>query len=208
MTPLASWTVGPSPRGWGAQSASRFVLGPFRTIPTRVGSTERQPLCPRSISDHPHAGGEHNLRRRRRYYQSGPSPRGWGALARARSARLARRTIPTRVGTTGGGYLVALVWADHPHAGGEHAIDRLLCFVSEGPSPRGWGAHSLVGLDGLRGRTIPTRVGSTRSIFMSIPVFSDHPHAGGEHFLHSSAMCSSGGPSPRGWGARFTRRAT
>src|ERR1035441_1218710 len=71
-----------------------------------------------------------------------------------------------------------------------------------GPSPRGWGAQHRPGRRGHRGRTIPTRVGSTYCAAQSRLSDSDHPHAGGEHLPPSSMAARASGPSPRGWGAR------
>src|ERR1035441_6238435 len=93
--------------------------------------------------DHPHAGGEHILRSAKQTIGFGPSPRGWGALASFLDGGASKRTIPTRVGGTGGACRQRSLrtiptrvgstrcgrgkrrrQTHHPHAGGEHAPDR------------------------------------------------------------------------------------
>ena len=91
---------GPSPRGWGAPPHLDFYHPPPRTIPTRVGSTAMSEASEACSSDHPHAGGEHVNSRGRPENGYGPSPRGWGAPCRHDAGRNAKRTIPTRVGST------------------------------------------------------------------------------------------------------------
>src|ERR1039458_5038577 len=89
---------GGSPRGWGARPAKRFHIAGVRTIPTRVGSTLSNRTDGSSITDHPHAGGEHSIASPKILTVCGPSPRGWGApIARPANGHQCR-TIPTRVG--------------------------------------------------------------------------------------------------------------
>src|SRR5271157_3187867 len=133
-----------------------------RSIPTRVGNTQGQPLLghdragpsprvwgtqlfhgahKRIFAVHPHACGEH--------WSSNPC-----------TARTIR-SIPTRVGNTqcvcGGRWRVPV----HPHACGEHVH----------------GAHEVV----HRRRSIPTRVGNTTCHFPFGSRALVHPHACGEH---------------------------
>ncbi len=49
-----------------------------RTIPTRVGRTDWAEKAGLPKTDHPHAGGENANAGVPEYYDSGPSPRGWG----------------------------------------------------------------------------------------------------------------------------------
>ena len=153
--------TGPSPRGWGAQrSPTRCRPGP-RTIPTRVGSTYLRSRAIPVNPDHPHAGGEHLVPLASANSRSGPSPRGWGALPKGRPIPQPPRTIPTRVGSTGGVQIVTGKAADHPHAGGEHLSEAVAAGGDAGPSPRGWGARKRRIRLLHVARTIPTRVGST-----------------------------------------------
>ena len=116
-----AFVYGPSPRGWGAPPHIPLSRRRFRTIPTRVGSTP--PRAPRlaDTADHPHAGGEHPVRRADEIKGAGPSPRGWGALVEAARPVSSPRTIPTRVGSTLLRRYLVRLRADHPHAGGEHS---------------------------------------------------------------------------------------
>ena len=40
-----------------------------------------------------------------------------------------------------------------------------------------------------------------------MPIFSDHPHAGGEYWYVGMRARTKRGPSPRGWGIRFAQLA-
>ena len=173
---------GPSPRGWGAPPA--------------------QAVSRRKVSDHPHAGGEHGIPEALRPPLCGPSPRGWGAHAPPFTRLDSRRTIPTRVGSTGVGGEAQSAQADHPHAGGEHSSPVRKSSWPFGPSPRGWGAPKLAWRWLPCKRTIPTRVGSTLTLLAPPSPTPDHPHAGGEHSQANGGNLTSRGPSPRGWGAR------
>ncbi len=207
MPPELPCAAGPSPRGWGAQPAAASLCGCHRTIPTRVGST----LCPRYVfigkPDHPHAGGEHERIGRKAGGGCGPSPRGWGAPNVLGAAAYKARTIPTRVGSTNRCAFSGRLAADHPHAGGEHWTTPNHCLATRGPSPRGWGAPQEPEKHCWPRRTIPTRVGSTLFGRMQSGPGPDHPHAGGEHTRNRHGGTSSGGPSPRGWGALYLPEA-
>src|SRR5665647_2023549 len=110
-------------------------------------------------------------------------------------------TIPTRVGSTPMPSTTIRPPSDHPHAGGEHKLTWLVRARVTGPSPRGWGAPFQAEQYSSQERTIPTRVGSTRSRQRCSGLRTDHPHAGGEHPAVRVVVGKSGGPSPRGWGA-------
>ena len=175
--------VGPSPRGWGAPNQTDILIHIDRTIPTRVGSTESHVEVVGMVSDHPHAGGEHQQTARWKRATNGPSPRGWGAPGRAEKHGSTCRTIPTRVGSTLTEIVGEYRERDHPHAGGEHHQGRIMQTVAIGPSPRGWGARLKRVRSFPRLRTIPTRVGSTTPRLRPQQAYSDHPHAGGEHVI-------------------------
>ena len=91
---------GPSPRGWGERRGWKLTRISSRTIPTRVGRTQRNQARQRQISDHPHAGGENYGCVRQSLQATGPSPRGWGERGGNRIDGEYIRTIPTRVGRT------------------------------------------------------------------------------------------------------------
>ncbi len=154
------------------------------------------------LADHPHAGGENRPHRRQATPRSGPSPRGWGEPLKNVDEFRENRTIPTRVGRTGR-IAHAGVWqADHPHAGGENYRTPWNTTALLGPSPRGWGELLEAVIVILGTRTIPTRVGRTKSPAFRSAFTTDHPHAGGEN-RDGDAVCELDvGPSPRGWGER------
>jgi len=72
--------VGSSPRPWGTRGASPECCEDLRFIPTPVGNTAFRAayLCIPTV--HPHACGEHCLRRRSNHLTGGSSPRLWGTL--------------------------------------------------------------------------------------------------------------------------------
>ena len=71
-----------------------------------------------------------------------------------------------------------------------------------GPSPRGWGERGVARIHQRGNRTIPTRVGRTRSKLRPHRPrkIADHPHAGGENKPSAASSRAPLGPSPRGWG--------
>ena len=176
---------GPSPRGWGEQPHLRSQPGECRTIPTRVGRTCEDAPCCGCCTDHPHAGGENACADYLVGRIDGPSPRGWGERDVVLQPVDVVRTIPTRVGRTPHRCLHWCPRSDHPHAGGENGKHGKRDDTLRGPSPRGWGELELNSKQALRKRTIPTRVGRTRTQRVRRPEWSDHPHAGGENSLNA-----------------------
>ncbi len=154
-----------------------------RTIPTRVGKTSSGGAFCSGSADHPHAGGENCCRVSVSPLGIGPSPRGWGKQKRATTPSRQTRTIPTRVGKTTQKSGPLRPASDHPHAGGENPGLWAPPPSDSGPSPRGWGKLSRRASCRVNARTIPTRVGKTRSRLGSAPSPADHPHAGGENRL-------------------------
>ncbi len=172
---------GPSPRGWGEQLQPLDRRRLRRTIPTRVGRTNRGQPLGMSVADHPHAGGENHSRPRLIMSTGGPSPRGWGERRQEYGRSLPLRTIPTRVGRTDISAQSSLSPTDHPHAGGENIVMRARSTKPCGPSPRGWGELHLQNAVIPDARTIPTRVGRTTRTWLARGCTPDHPHAGGEN---------------------------
>ena len=171
-------TCGPSPRAWGERHRTR-ITGRFRTIPTRVG---------RTLAAVPH-----------RIDQPGPSPRAWGE-----PRRLSVRSRPDHPHARGENCAARGLQrddADHPHARGENGRREYRRQLMPGPSPRAWGERRRDGGSAVSTRTIPTRVGRTRSVRLR-HVGTDHPHARGENASKLVAMPATTGPSPRTWGER------
>ncbi len=194
--------TGPSPRGWGERCPRRRRCVARQTIPTRVGRTVWQRRARQPQLDHPHAGGENLHCTARRFYRSGPSPRGWGERGDRTLGDLPVRTIPTRVGRTSPPSRRIKSPADHPHAGGENAASLTGRTTRPGPSPRGWGELCPQSQQWALSRTIPTRVGRTSRLQTSDTRKADHPHAGGENGRSAPMPLLWFGPSPRGWGER------
>ena len=111
--------------------------------------------------DHPHASGEHQFS----ILARGPTdhPHASGEHGNLKVKPCARRTIPTRVGSTIWIGNAAYLNGDHPHASGEHYQFRFRAYRRDGPSPREWGALCRKWARPAAMRTIPTRVGSTPS---------------------------------------------
>ena len=112
---------GSSPRMWGTQLQWLCLLHCRRIIPTHVGNTLADLLILRTIPDHPHACGEHFVRKINRVCADGSSPRMWGTRSAFGRHRGKRRIIPTHVVNTFFQYVVLEHLADHPHACGEHS---------------------------------------------------------------------------------------
>ena len=130
---------GPSPRGWGRPSVGGGSLKSNGSIPTRVGETGPgvPAHLPRRV--HPHAGGGDQSESVKLAMAAGPSPRGWGRLARIGRGADRDGSIPTRVGETPLGAVSNQQVRVHPHAGGGDADEANELTLNEGPSPRGWG---------------------------------------------------------------------
>ena len=157
----------------------------MRFIPTRVGNTADVAAAAAIDSVHPHARGEHVTGTRLvapcsavhphargehktpdicALVQGGSSPRAWGTLRPARSARVLNRFIPTRVGNTPSLKTSLTARTVHPHARGEHRSDPNAALSQPGSSPRAWGTQDIHVAPALEHRFIPTRVGNTAFI--------------------------------------------
>ena len=132
----------------------------------------------------------------------GSSPRTWGTLEVLHVHSHGVRFIPTHVGNTQSACDGRLVMTVHPHARGEHQVQRHGAAVDVGSSPRTWGTRRPGGGQRHQGRFIPTHVGNTCSMKSCPPAKSVHPHARGEHHPQQDAEEHSGGSSPRTWGTR------
>ncbi len=97
--------------------------------------------------------------------------------------------------------------ADHPHARGENTGPQRCTANTRGPSPRAWGEHPQGKCNNYLQRTIPTRVGRTRSRWSRRGRRPDHPHARGENATDLPRAISVTGPSPRAWGEHRRRAA-
>ena len=158
--------------------------------------------APGASAVHPHARGEHLLRRADGRLYGGSSPRPWGTLMPLGGGPAVGRFIPTPVGNTLCLSLADLVRAVHPHARGEHPCLRGPVAENFGSSPRPWGTRRAVAGRSGEVRFIPTPVGNTRTLRSRTCALTVHPHARGEHTLFQFERDLDAGSSPRPWGTR------
>ena len=197
---ITAVAAGSSPRLWGTLPRSGTVMIWTRFIPTPVGNTppHRQDLP--GLPVHPHACGEHNVRRGMDDDSTGSSPRLWGTPLLLVSTTSQSRFIPTPVGNTCRTRHMPTQRAVHPHACGEHQGKQSGTIHGRGSSPRLWGTHHRGGIPELAQRFIPTPVGNTPHVTELISPIAVHPHACGEHILVSIYTLLNLGSSPRLWG--------
>ena len=88
----------------------------------------------------------------------------------------------------------------HPHTHGEHGESSLQGGVFGGSSPHAWGTLDTTGVEVVRDRFIPTRMGNTASFRNGFEKFSVHPHTHGEHSVGTHSFLSATGSSPHAWG--------
>ena len=193
------WHLTPRRRQNGRREGRDLRL-PFRAIPTRVGKSGVPAGTSATYTGHPHAGGEIHFKHTPVFLDLGPSPRGWGNRESRSCRDRSNRAIPTRVGKSYRQLARRLFVAGHPHAGGEIGVVQEELSYIVGPSPRGWGNLHGSHDDLWWNRAIPTRVGKSGEVMMSIPKSTGHPHAGGEILERPWPVERVTGPSPRGWG--------
>ena len=123
-----------------------------------------------------HCGAEHGVQR-----DSGSSPRTRGTPRGRAARRGSRRFIPAHAGNTRPESGVLRGRTVHPRARGEHAPWQTGEWSQNGSSPRTRGTRR----SGWCGRTperfIPAHAGNTRPLRISLPSWSVHPRARGEH---------------------------
>ena len=153
---------------------------PMRFTPTRVGNTRTAGHYLRLPTVHPHACGEYRPCWAISIASSGSPPRVWGIRCAARA--------------------LCLWMAVHPHACGEYGCGPMLCALTIGSPPRVWGILPRCYQPWVHLRFTPTRVGNTRSKFVTLVANSVHPHACGEYTKAASATSTNSGSPPRVWG--------
>ncbi len=192
----------------------------MRSIPTRVGTTSPWASTPSPAPVHPHACGDYGDFEPEDLYELGPSPRVWGlllwwttgpwtigpsprvwGLPTGRTWPQVRgRSIPTRVGTTRPGRPMFCSCTVHPHACGDYSSAPITAEAPAGPSPRVWGLPARARPSRRHGRSIPTRVGTTRPMRVYGATCAVHPHACGDYHGPVRPRDALSGPSPRVWG--------
>ena len=113
------------------------------------------------------------------------------------------RFIPTLVGNTIVPSIGRRNLAVHPHARGEHELAPVPVAAATGSSPRSWGTRIRESEGEASFRFIPTLVGNTASLMVSVGIPAVHPHARGEHSGYQEFARIDFGSSPRSWGTPF-----
>ncbi|SPD36487.1 Hypothetical protein DSVG11_2410 [Desulfovibrio sp. G11] len=152
---------GSSPRPWGTLLGIRPQTFRKRFIPTPVGNTRDHKADRQARPVHPHARGEHWSECFRISNNHGSSPRPWGTHADEYLPPNGSRFIPTPVGNTCARGSARRSSTVHPHARGEHAVNRLSSSPKFGSSPRPWGTLPKAVAQAQAERFIPTPVGNT-----------------------------------------------
>ena len=124
----------------------------------------------------------------------------WGqALARINCVQ-SSGIIPTRVGTRCRKADINALSKDHPHACGDKLYVESIAIPVQGSSPRVWGQANYLFIRTVKGRIIPTRVGTRVTAEQFPNLAEDHPHACGDKFDFYKISACVIGSSPRVWG--------
>jgi len=134
-------------------------------------------LC---LEDHPHACGDKPDGNCQTCFDAGSSPRVWGQDVVFDAVKVFIGIIPTRVGTSEVGLGKSACRQDHPHACGDKVFVALLTGLFGGSSPRVWGQVKHISYRCDRSGIIPTRVGTSVLVILSLLKPRDHPHACGD----------------------------
>ena len=100
----------------------------------------------------------------------------WGILILPSIRRGRERFIPTGVGNTDESITNQTHCSVHPHGRGEYRITPSRYGPRNGSSPRAWGILSSGALKSGINRFIPTGVGNTFAVSVSVLSISVHPH--------------------------------
>ena len=152
---------GSPPYTWGALQGLAASSASIRITPIYMGSTRTlSPAC-RSLQDHPHIHGEHNLVRREFGTMKGSPPYTWGALKGQVVEGNVFGITPIYMGSTRLSLTKQRFRQDHPHIHGEHVDVHTKTIVSPGSPPYTWGAQYLILTAELGVRITPIYMGST-----------------------------------------------
>ena len=152
---------GSSPRMWGTQEKTNAYSSYTRFIPTHVGNSVLDIVIRFLYSVHPHACGELLDTPISVTTTNGSSPRMWGTLSSQTRRCKCNRFIPTHVGNSETGCIMAGKDSVHPHACGELTFVFASNIAFCGSSPRMWGTRFQRTSRFPRPRFIPTHVGNS-----------------------------------------------
>ncbi len=193
---------GSPPRMWGTPGRQKLWCMPHRFTPTHVGNTIHFAMKNELYQVHPHACGEHVSAIGVLSASAGSPPRMWGTRTVLLSYDKSTRFTPTHVGNTHLLHLKRQEYTVHPHACGEHRIQRVSTISTNGSPPRMWGTPGVETDCIPRKRFTPTHVGNTLDGYLYFGWHPVHPHACGEHASHSATNTTTGGSPPRMWGTQ------
>ena len=165
---------------WGQDVGSASITPLARIIPTRVGTRAVSLYGRQSRRDHPHACGDKAEASVPALHTLGSSPRVWGQEHQRTDRSLGKRIIPTRVGTRRLMLMGNIGEWDHPHACGDKSTSVIKALKILGSSPRVWGQVCYACRYTIQFRIIPTRVGTSTAIVITMISYWDHPHACGD----------------------------
>ena len=165
-----------------------------------MGQTCCSPSQRTGKSVHPHACGADGIFWDKSKLNGGSSPCVWGRRGVGGHKLARERFIPTRVGQTPNPASRAVQKPVHPHACGADQQDFTAAAGFIGSSPRVWGRLHRERVLRRAVRFIPTRVGQTAPMRVSVPFFPVHPHACGADGNLGRVYCPECGSSPRVWG--------
>ncbi len=162
---------------------SSYICGSYRVYP-----------------DHPHGCGEKQVSDICNICPCGSSPRVWGKVPTTGHDIPGSRIIPTGVGKSDNSGGIGIIRPDHPHGCGEKGSSSKSRASHAGSSPRVWGKDTFNRAQGDFMRIIPTGVGKSKSLGVSLTHRSDHPHGCGEKIDECQQYIDKYGSSPRVWG--------
>ena len=149
---------------------------------------------------HPHMRGAYGIPSRSVASLIGSSPHAWGLLHYARRECVLERFIPTCVGLTHRDPGRQTEHAVHPHMRGAYTLFQGGDIAASGSSPHAWGLRCRWSGYSAYRRFIPTCVGLTFGIPISVSNIAVHPHMRGAY----QALCLQShrhdGSSPHAWG--------
>ncbi len=172
--------AGPSPRGRGNPTSSRFRRWRRGAIPAWAGKPCLDLRCRQRHRGHPRVGGETGARRKLPGPWEGPSPRGRGNLSKEWRARLMKRAIPAWAGKPDTVAAGLSVDGGHPRVGGETSWQKPWSASGSGPSPRGRGNRPVCRYHIATDGAIPAWAGKPGCAAGRQRRQKGHPRVGGE----------------------------
>ena len=170
---------GPSPRGRGSRRYPGAGCLGDGSIPAWAGEPRSTSPAARRCRVHPRVGGGATEVALVSEQHRGPSPRGRGSRAEARSATSTTGSIPAWAGEPSPTPSWGSSCKVHPRVGGGAIYSKSRQPSQYGPSPRGRGSHALVRDVRDATRSIPAWAGEPSKVTPCRPGNRVHPRVGG-----------------------------